>query len=118
MHDDQVDVTAYSQAFEIYGEIVAFLYLRERVPTERIPERKGQKTPDFRCEPQDGKPFHVEVKSFDIAGGDARKLAMDDGGWSVDDTHNVLHRLCQLWNDERASRSWNISADIGEGRQG
>ena len=77
---DVDDITAYSQAFEIYGEILAYLHLRERVPTERIPEREGQKTPDFRCAPPDGKPFYVEVKSFDIVGGDARKLAMLDDG--------------------------------------
>ena len=74
------DITAYSQAFETYGEILAYLHLRERVPTERFPERKGQKTPDFRCAPPDGKPFYVEVKSLDIVGGDARKLTMMDDG--------------------------------------
>ena len=74
------DVTAFSQAFEIYGKILAYLYLRERVPTERIPERKDQKTPDFRCAPPDGKPFYVEVKSFDIVGGDTRKRDMLDDG--------------------------------------
>ena len=70
------DVAGYSQAFETYGEIVAYLFLRARVPTKKIPERKGVQTPDFQCEPEDGKNFRVEVKSFDIAGGDARKLDM------------------------------------------
>ena len=74
------DVTAYSQAFEIYGEIIAYRFLHERVPTDRIPECEGVQTPDFRCRPKDGKPFRVEVKTFDIAGGDARKLDMLDDG--------------------------------------
>ena len=74
------DITAYSQAFEIYGEILVYLHLHERVPTERLSERQGQKTPDFRCTPPDGKPFYIEVKSFDIVGGNARKLAMMDDG--------------------------------------
>ena len=39
-------------------------------------EDKGQETPDFRCDPPDGKPFYVEVKTFDIVGGDARKRDM------------------------------------------
>lgn len=74
------DTTAYSQSFEIYGEILVYLHLRERVCTERLSEREGQKTPDFRCVPPDGKPFYIEVKSFDIVGGDVRKLAMMDDG--------------------------------------
>ena len=74
------DITGYSQVFEIYGEILAYLYLRDRVPTKRVPERKDQDTPDFRCEPPDGKPFYVEVKTFDIVGGDARKRDMMDDG--------------------------------------
>lgn len=32
--------------------------------------------------------------------------------WSIDDTQDVLDRLCHRWNDERASGSWDISADI------
>ena len=74
------DVTAYSQAFETYGEIIAYLFLRKRVPTRNIPEREGVRTPDFQCEPEDGKTFRVEVKTFDIVGGDARKLDMMDDG--------------------------------------
>ena len=37
----------------------------------------------------------------------------DDDDWSIDDTHDALDRLCHRWNDEKASRSWDISADIG-----
>ena len=86
------DTTAYSQAFEIYGEVLAYLYLRERVPTERIPERKGQETPDFRCDPPDGKPFYVEVKSFDIVGGDARKRDMLHDG--LDSKVELEEQIC------------------------
>ena len=74
------DVTAYSQAFETYGEIIAYLFLRERVPTKTVRVRGGAQTPDFECEPEDGKKFRVEVKTFDIAGGDARKLDMLNDG--------------------------------------
>jgi len=74
------DVTTYSQAFETFGEIVAYLFLRKRVPTSKIPERKDAQTPDFLCEPADGKTFHVEVKTFDIAGGDASKRDMLSDG--------------------------------------
>ena len=35
------DVTAYSQAFEAYGEIIAYLFLSKRVPTKKLPEREG-----------------------------------------------------------------------------
>lgn len=70
------DITAYSQVFDVYGEILAYVYLSQRVPTERISESKVKKTPDFRCTPPDGKPFYVEVKSFDIVGGDLRKREM------------------------------------------
>ena len=73
------NVMAFSQAFETYGEIVAYLHLRERMPTERLPERgAGKSTPDFRCEPRNSKPFHVEVKTFDIVGGAFRNRSMMD----------------------------------------
>lgn len=73
------NVTAFSQAFETYGEIVAYLHLRERMPTERLSERgAGKSTPDFRCEPRNSKPFHVEVKTFDIVGGALRNRSMMD----------------------------------------
>ena len=35
-----------------------------------------------------------------------------ENNWSTDDTHDVLDRLCHHWNDEEASHSWDISADI------
>ena len=73
------DVTAYSQAFEIYGEIAAYLHLRrQRVPTELAPPHKGEKTPDFTCVSRSGKTFFVEVKSFDAVDGAASNLAMMD----------------------------------------
>ena len=74
------DVTAFSQAFEIYGEIIAYLHLREHVPTERRPERKGRKTPDFKCSLPNGKIFFVEVKSLDVVDGEPKNLAMLDDG--------------------------------------
>ena len=72
------DTTAYSQAFEIYGEILAYRHLQKRVYTERIPERKNQKSPDFLCKLPDDRYFYVEVKTFDIAGGDFRQSEMMD----------------------------------------
>ena len=36
-----------------------------------------------------------------------------ENDWSIDDTHDALGRLCHRWNDEEASRSWDICADIG-----
>ena len=36
-----------------------------------------------------------------------------ENDWSIDDTYGVLDGLCHRWNDERASMSWDISADIG-----
>ena len=74
------DVTAFSQAFEIYGEIIAYLHLRERAHTERLAERKGKKTPDFKCTFPDGKTFFVEVKSLDVVDGKPKNLAMLDDG--------------------------------------
>jgi len=71
------DVTAFSQVFEIYGEIVGYRYLRGReLKVTRLAERKGKETPDFKCDLSDGKEFFVEVKTFDIVGGDLRKREM------------------------------------------
>ena len=40
------DVITYSQAFEIYGEIVVYLYLIQRgLLTERLSERPGKGLP-------------------------------------------------------------------------
>ena len=76
---DVDDVEAFSGTFEVYGEIIAYQYLSKRVPTVRlVPE--GEETPDFQCQPPDGKPFYVEVKSFDIVGGKLRNLQMMDDG--------------------------------------
>ena len=66
------DVTANSQAFETYGEIIAYMFLREHVHTCRMPERQGVKTPDFVCKLGNDKRFWVEVKTLDIAGGEFR----------------------------------------------
>ena len=74
------DVVAYSQVFETYGEIIAFRFLRSKVPTERLSERDGKPTPDFKCMPQDGTPFFVEVKTFDIVGGKFRNRQMMEDG--------------------------------------
>ena len=74
------DVSAFGQAFEIYGEIIAYLHLRERVQTDRLAERKGKKTPDFKCTLRDGKTFFVEVKSLDVVDGEPKNLAILDDG--------------------------------------
>ena len=73
------DVEAYSQAFEIYGEAVAYLHLRERVVTKRLKERESTSTPDFRCT-LEGKVFYVEVKSLDVVEGKLKNLDMLDDG--------------------------------------
>ena len=71
------DVTAFSQVFEIYSEIVSYLYLDERgIKVMKPVERKGKETPDFKCELSDGKKFFVEVKTFDIVDGDLRNQEM------------------------------------------
>lgn len=73
------DVTAYSQAFETYGEIAAYLHLcRQGVPTELVTTHKRKKTPDFKCASRSGKTFFVEVKSLDVVGGTASNRAMMD----------------------------------------
>ena len=71
------DVVAYSQFFEIYGEALALLFLRGRgLRAVRVPEEKGNPTPDFKCD-LDGVPeFYIEVKSLDIAGGEFRRDEM------------------------------------------
>jgi len=90
------DVVAYSQVFEVYGEIVAYLLLRKFGTTTRLREKKGQPTPDFHCRPSDIKPFYVEVKTFDIVGGDARKRAM---------LYDGLDMKVQLEDQIRAGKS-------------
>jgi hypothetical protein len=73
----QLDVIAYSQFFEIYGEAVTLQFLRSRtgLTTERVPEaREGR--PDFRCELENGRVFHIEVKSLDVVGGEFRQREM------------------------------------------
>ena len=71
------DVISYSQAFEVYGEIVVYLYLTQRgLLTERLSERPGKGTPDFKCKWHNGKHFFVEVKSFDVVGGEFRNREM------------------------------------------
>ncbi len=74
------DVTGFSQTFEIYGEIIAYLHLRacKCVQTDRLAERKGTKTPDFKCTLPDGKIFFIEVKSLDVVDGVPKNLAMLD----------------------------------------
>jgi hypothetical protein len=73
----QLDVIAYSQFFEIYGEAVTLQFLRSRtgLKTERVPEaREGR--PDFRCELENGRVFHIEVKSLDVVSGEFRQREM------------------------------------------
>lgn len=73
---DGYDVVVLSQLFEIYGEVVAYLFLRKRLKTARLAERKGKKTPDFECKLPDGKTFFVEVKSLDVVDGDWKNREM------------------------------------------
>ena len=74
-----IDVEAFNEAFNVYGEIIAYQYLSKWVTTVRlVPE--GKKTPDFQCQLLDGKTFYVEVKSFDVVGGRLRNLQMMKDG--------------------------------------
>jgi hypothetical protein len=80
----QLDVIAYSQFFEIYGEAVTLQFLRSRagLKTERVPEaREGR--PDFRCELESGRAFHIEVKSLDAVGGEFRQREMMEDALDV-----------------------------------
>jgi hypothetical protein len=73
----QLDVVAFSQFFEIYGEAVTLQFLRGRtgLKTERVPEaREGR--PDFRCELENGRVFYIEVKSLDVVSGEFRQREM------------------------------------------
>ena len=86
------DVTAYSQSFEIYGEAVAYLHLRERVQTARLAEQEGTPIPDFQCTLADGKVFYVEVKSFDVVEGRRKNLDMlNDGLDASAELENQVH---------------------------
>ena len=85
------DVAAYSQVFEIYGEAIAYLYLRERVETKRLKGREGTRTPDFECA-LEGKVFYVEVKSLDVVEGRRKNLDMlDDGLDASAELENQVH---------------------------
>ena len=70
------NVTAYRQVFEIYSEALVFQFLRTKVLTARVDEQENVKTPDFMCELEGGRRFFVEVKSFDVVGGDIRQDQM------------------------------------------
>ena len=70
------EITAFSQVFERYGEILAYLHLSRGVTIHRLPERQNKKTPDFKCKLQDGRIFYVEVKSFDVVDGNLRNQEM------------------------------------------
>ena len=86
------DVEAYSQAFEIYGEAVAYLHLREHVETKRLKEREGTPTPDFECTLEGKKVFYVEVKSLDVVEGRLKNLDMlDDGLDASAELENQVH---------------------------
>jgi hypothetical protein len=74
----ELDVVAYSQFFEIYGEAVTLHFLRNRrLKTERVSEA-DEGRPDFKCELEHGKVFYIEVKSLDIVGGEFRQREMMD----------------------------------------
>jgi hypothetical protein len=64
-------VRRYSQFFEIYSEALVLEFLRTKILTTKISEENTE-TPDFQCELEDGRSFYVEVKTFDIVGGDLR----------------------------------------------
>jgi DNA-binding sugar fermentation-stimulating protein len=63
---------AYRQVYEIYSEALVLQFLRTKALTQRIAEEDSS-TPDFLCELENGKKFYVEVKSFDVVGGDIRR---------------------------------------------
>jgi hypothetical protein len=82
-----LDVIAYSQFFEIYGEAITLQYLRSRpgLQAGRLEESKvpGQGRPDFICKCESGETFYIEVKSLDIAGGEFRHREMMDDALDV-----------------------------------
>ena len=45
----------------------------------------------------------------------ANEACSGDDGWSVDDTHDFLGRICERWSDREVSRSYDISTDTGRG---
>jgi hypothetical protein len=69
-------VAAYRQVFEIYSEALVLQFLCSKVLTARVDEQENVKTPDFMCELEGWRRFFVEVKSFDVVGGDIRQDQM------------------------------------------
>jgi hypothetical protein len=82
-----LDVIAYSQFFEIYGEAITLQYLRSRpgVLAGRVDESTvpGEGRPDFICECETVGTFYIEVKSLDIVGGEFRHREMMDDAMEV-----------------------------------
>ena len=63
------DYVAFGQAYEIFCEMVVYVYLKDRLTcVEPIPREANVKTPDFRCSHLE-RVFYVEVKSLDIVDG-------------------------------------------------
>jgi hypothetical protein len=73
------DSQAFRQAFEDYGEPMVYSLLSERFVTTKV-EEQATSMPDFRCELPSGKPFFVELKSFDLVDASYRsKEILDEG---------------------------------------
>ncbi|MFZ7090818.1 hypothetical protein [Primorskyibacter sp. 2E233] len=73
------DTTASAQAYEIFGEAVAYSHLSSKFKTRRLPTRQGVATPDFECHTREGKKFFVEVKSLEIVDGEFRLSELQEG---------------------------------------
>lgn len=70
------DAQRYGQVFEIYAEAIVLAHLRDcKVVVRKIPEGK-ESSPDFEYQTEDGKPFFIEVKAFNIMDGNHRHKEM------------------------------------------
>ena len=102
-----LDVIAYSQFFEVYGEAITLQHLRAspgikagRVPASTIP---GEARPDFICQLDNGPTFYVEVKSLDIVDGEFRQREM---------MHEALDLQVEL--EARRKEGRRVASVIGE----
>ena len=71
------DSQGFRQAFEFYGEALAYSLLSAKFQTKRI-VAKSSSMPDFSCSLPNGKEFFVELKTFDIVDGPFRSAQMHE----------------------------------------
>lgn len=108
------DVIGSSQAYEAYGEIKVYRHLKQYgFSPHCIAKIPGKKTPDFKCETEDGKTFYVEVKSFDVVTGEHANRAMLDEGMDA-----AIDIETQQKRGERIAMSTQVIAPYGEQKYG